>query len=59
MKEVSGVDFQVDKEPRRMGDPAILISDNSKTKKVLHWEPKFDDIKLICQTALAWEKSIS
>ncbi len=58
MKEISGVDFTVDKVPRRAGDPAILISDNSKTKKVLRWEPKFDDIKLICQTALDWEKKI-
>ena len=58
MKEVSGVDFHVEKGPRRIGDPAILISDNSKTKKVLQWEPKFDDIKLICQTALAWEKTV-
>lgn len=58
MKEVSGVDFKVEKVPRRIGDPAILISDNSKTKKVLDWTPKYDDIKLICQTALAWEKTV-
>lgn len=56
MKEISGVDFKVEKIPRRAGDPAILISDNSKTKKVLAWEPQYDDIRLICQSALAWEK---
>lgn len=59
MKEVSGVDFAVEKGPRRAGDPAILISDNSKTKATLAWEPKFDDIRLICQTALNWEKKVS
>jgi len=58
MKEVSGVDFKVDKEPRRLGDPAILISDNSKTKRLLNWTPKYDDIKLICKTALEWEKTV-
>lgn len=58
MKEISGVDFAVEKVPRRAGDPAILISDNSKTKKVLKWKARFDDIRLICQTALAWEKKI-
>ncbi len=58
MKEISGVDFKVEKVPRRAGDPAILISDNSKTKKVLDWKPKFDDIRLICQTALDWEKLV-
>lgn len=58
MKEVSGVDFRVEKVPRRAGDPAILISDNSKTKKVLNWSSRFDDIRLICKTALDWEKKI-
>jgi len=58
MKEISGVDFAVEKGPRRAGDPAVLISDNSKTRKTLEWEPKFDDIKLICQTALNWEKTV-
>jgi len=59
MKEVSGIDFEVEKGPRRVGDPAILISDNSKTKTTLGWTPLFDDIKLICQTALDWEKTVS
>ena len=55
MKEVSGVDFTVEKAPRRAGDPALLISDNSKIKKVLKWKSQYDDLKLICQTALDWE----
>ncbi len=59
MKEVSGVNFKVEKVPRRAGDPAILISDNSKAKEILQWTPAFDDIKLICKTALDWEKTVS
>jgi len=59
MKEVSGVDFKVEKGPRRAGDPAILISDNSKTIEILKWTPAFDDINLICKTALDWEKIVS
>jgi len=58
MKEVSGVDFKVERGPRRIGDPAILISDNSKTKKLLQWTPQYDDINLICKTALQWEKTV-
>ncbi len=58
MKKVSGTDFEVVKVPRRAGDPAVLISDNSKTKKFLDWKPKYDDIGLICKTALDWEKKI-
>ena len=58
MKKVSGVDFNVEKGPKRIGDPAILISDNSKTRQVLQWSPKYDNIKLICKTALDWEKTV-
>jgi len=58
MKKVSKVDFIVEKGPRRAGDPAVLISDNSKTKQTLQWNPKFDDITRICQTALNWEQKL-
>ena len=58
MKEVSGVDFPVEIAPGREGDPAALISDNSKIKREMGWEPKYDDLSLICKTALEWEKRI-
>ncbi len=70
MKEVSGVDFRVDLEPRRAGDPALLISDNSKlidawanlkASELKRKHPKlfmYDDLNLICQTALDWEKKV-
>jgi UDP-glucose 4-epimerase len=55
MKEVSGVDFKVEYAGRREGDPAILIADNTKILNNLNWEPQYDDLKLICKTALEWE----
>ncbi len=58
MKEVSGIDFRVDMSPRRVGDPATLISNNNKIKGTLSWKPKHDDLNLICQTALAWEQTL-
>lgn len=57
VKEVSGVDFTVETAPRRAGDPALLISDNSRIKSHLGWKPQYDDLSLICQTALAWERT--
>jgi UDP-glucose 4-epimerase len=56
MKEVSGVDFKVEYTGRREGDPAILIADNTKILNNLNWKPQYDDLKLICKTALEWEK---
>jgi UDP-glucose 4-epimerase len=56
MKRVSGVDFTVEKAPRRPGDPAMLIADTTRIRQRLHWRPGYDDLTLICETALAWEK---
>ncbi len=58
MRGVSGVDFRADIAPRRAGDPAMLISDNTKIRSTLTWKPIYDDLKLICETALAWERQV-
>ena len=56
VKKISGVDFQVDSTDRRPGDPAFLISDNSKILANLNWTPKYQDLDFICKTAFEWEK---
>lgn len=40
---------------RREGDPPALVASNSKAKKLLNWEPKYSDIKLILTDAIYWE----
>lgn len=59
IKKVSKVDFKVEITSRRMGDPAILISNNSKILKLTNWKPKYDDLELICKSALEWERKYS
>lgn len=56
VKKVSGVDFNVEIVPRRAGDPAELVANNTKIKEKMNWSPKYDDIELICSSALEWEK---
>ena len=58
IKKVSGVDFNVTEAPRRAGDAASLVSDNSKIKRILEWTPKRDNLELICKSAYEWEKKI-
>ncbi len=58
MKKVSGVDFKVVEGERREGDPPAIAADNKKIKTKLHWLPKYDDVELICRTALDWETKI-
>ena len=55
VKKVTGVDFEVVETDRRQGDPAVLISDNHKIKRVLGWTPQFDDLQYIIKTAWQWE----
>jgi UDP-glucose 4-epimerase len=54
-REVSGKDFKVTTEPRRAGDPAVLVADATLAKKELNWQPKFAELKDIVQTAWRWE----
>lgn len=46
-------------EARRAGDPASLISDPSRIRATLPWEPKHDDLDTIIANALAWERKLS
>jgi UDP-glucose 4-epimerase len=46
-------------EPRRAGDPDMLISDPSRIRSVLPWEPKHADLDTIVAHALAWERKLS
>jgi UDP-glucose 4-epimerase len=54
-KEVSGNDFKVTIEPRREGDPAVLVADATLAKQELNWQPKFDTLNEIVKTAWRWE----
>jgi UDP-glucose 4-epimerase len=58
MKQVTNVDFFVDIADRRVGDPTILIADNSKVMNKMNWTPKYDDLALICRSAYEWEKRL-
>jgi UDP-glucose 4-epimerase len=54
-REVSGNDLKVCIEPRRAGDPAVLVADATRARKELNWQPKFAELKDIVQTAWQWE----
>lgn len=58
MQTISGVDFNVETMPRREGDLVELIADNQKILTNLSWHPRFNDLNLICDTALKWEQKL-
>lgn len=57
-EKVTGEKIPVDIQPRREGDPAILVADNQKAKKVLGWVPEktLEDSIL---SAYNWAKKLS
>lgn len=44
-------------EPRRAGDPSMLIASSAKAKEVLGWNPQYADLETIIDTAWNWHKS--
>jgi UDP-glucose 4-epimerase len=58
VKRVSGVDFLVEIQSRRPGDPAELVSDPSLIRETLGWRPRYDDLGVIVEHALNWEKKL-
>ncbi len=45
--------------PRRAGDPDSLISDPSRIKATLPWQPQYADLDAIVAHALAWERKLA
>ena len=58
VQEVSGIALNIREEDQRAGDPPILIAEANKVRKVLNWTPRYDDLRRIVETSLAWEKKL-
>lgn len=56
-KEVTGIDFAVEEQARRAGDPAVLIASSEKIRRELHWQPMHSDIQSIIRSAWEWHQS--
>ena len=58
MKKESGVNFKTHEAKKRVGDPAIVVSDNKKILEKLNWKPQLNNLNLICKNAYDWELKI-
>ena len=59
VKRITGIDFKIMETDRRAGDPAEVIADSSKAKKILGWTPEYDDLDFIIKTAWEWESNFN
>jgi len=53
---ISGLDFPLEKAPRRAGDPAVIVANNSKILSTLNWVPKYNNLDVIIRSALDWAR---
>lgn len=44
--------------PRRAGDPDALVACNDAIRRLLGWQPRYDDLDMIVAHALAWERAL-
>lgn len=55
-REVTGEPIPAEIAERRPGDPDSLIAASQKARDVLQWQPQYDDVKEIIQTAWNWKQ---
>jgi UDP-glucose 4-epimerase len=58
VERAQGTPLPVRKASRRAGDPAALVANADKARKVLGWKPVHDDLDEIVASALAWERHL-
>jgi len=57
VERLGGKKLNILEEDRRAGDPPRLIAAADRIKKVLQWTPRYDNLDVIVETSLRWEKN--
>ena len=55
-RKVTGKEIKATETERRAGDPPVLVGSSEKARKILKWQPKYDDLTKIISTAWEWHK---
>jgi UDP-glucose 4-epimerase len=53
-RQVTGKEIRATVAPRRAGDPSVLIAASEKIKRELGWQPQFQDLRVIIDSAWKW-----
>jgi UDP-glucose 4-epimerase len=57
VRRVTGHPIPAREEPRRPGDPAVLVASSEKIKRELNWKPQYATLESIVSSAHAWFQS--
>jgi UDP-glucose 4-epimerase len=58
VQRVHGKPLTIQEMPRRAGDPPTLVAKADRVRNTLGWQPRYDDLTVIVETSLAWEKKL-
>jgi UDP-glucose 4-epimerase len=56
-RRVTGKQIICQTLPRRAGDPPVLVASNEKARHLLGWNPTFDSMDMIIETAWRWHRN--
>jgi len=54
IEQVTGSAVPTVEEPRRQGDPPMLVGSAEKARQMLGWQPRHTDLEVIIETAWKW-----
>jgi UDP-glucose 4-epimerase len=58
-RKITGKDIKAVEADRRPGDPPVLVGSSSKAKETLNWNPKYDELSKIIETAWKWHENLN
>jgi UDP-glucose 4-epimerase len=58
VQRVAGRQLVIREEPRRPGDPAVLVAKADRIRDLLGWTSKLDDLDTIVRSSLDWEAKL-
>ena len=58
VQRVSGKRLTIREEPRRAGDPPVLVARAERIRAELGWKPRLDDLDTIVRSSLRWEQQL-
>ena len=59
VERVNGATLPVKYGPRRPGDPPAIVAGAKRVREVLGWQPKYENLDFIVETALNWERKLA
>jgi UDP-glucose 4-epimerase len=59
VEHITGRKLRIIDAPRRGGDPARLVADATRARRVLGWLPQYPDIHTIVEHAWRWESKLA